>query len=87
MVLCTLINISVDLSASISWWILKNALCGTYNMGYYLMMKNRPRVPTQEQILIIELRNQVSELNTTIHRQLDIINEDDDFIIINKEDF
>jgi hypothetical protein len=91
MVLCTLINISVDLSASITWWILKNTLYGTYYMGYYLANRNRPRVPTEEEILLLELRNQFAELNTTIiNNQLTITpndNMDEDFVIITNNDY
>ena len=63
MVLCTLINISLDISANISWWILKNTVYGTY----YLITYIRPHKPTKEEIEMIELRNEISNLNKQLY--------------------
>jgi hypothetical protein len=66
MVLCTLINISLDISANISWWVLKNTLYGTY----YLITYIKPPKKSKEELELIELRKEISQLN----RQLHIIN-------------
>jgi hypothetical protein len=63
MVLCTLINISLDISANISWWILKNTLYGTY----YIISYIRPPNKTKEEIELMELRNEISQLNKQLH--------------------
>ena len=68
MVLFTLINVSLDISANISWWVFKNTLYGTY----YLISNIRYKQPepTQEEIELIQLRYEISQLN----RQLNFIN-------------
>jgi hypothetical protein len=66
MVFCTLINISLDISANISWWVLKNTLYGTY----YLITYIKPPKKSKEELELIELRKEISQLN----RQLHIIN-------------
>jgi hypothetical protein len=63
MVLFTLINISLDISASVSWWIVKNTLYGTY----YLVSYIRPPAKTKEEIELIELRKELSMLNKKLH--------------------
>ena len=52
MVLCTLINISLDISTNIAWWLTKNTLYGTY----YLITIIRPPKPTKEEIELMELK-------------------------------
>ncbi len=68
MVLFTLINVSLDISANITWWVFKNTLYGTY----YLISNIRHRTPepTQEELELIQLRYEISQLN----RQLYLIN-------------
>ncbi len=66
MVLYTLINISLDISANISWWIIKNSIYGTY----YLITYIKPPKPSKEEIELSELRREISQLN----RQLYFIN-------------
>ncbi len=68
MVFCTLINISLDISANISWWLLKNTLYGTYYLITYI--KPKTHILTKEEIELIELRREITQLN----RQLHIIN-------------
>jgi hypothetical protein len=63
MVLCTLINISLDISANISWWFLKNTFYGTY----YLITYIKPPKPTKEEIELKELRNEISQLNKQLY--------------------
>jgi hypothetical protein len=91
MVLFTLINISLDISASVSWWVVKNTLYGTYYVIKYINYK--PPKPTKEELELIELKYLVSDLNKKLHlinnkEQLinvdkEIIHLDDDFVIIN----
>jgi hypothetical protein len=63
MVLCTLINISLDISANISWWILKNSLYGTY----YLITYIKPPKPSKEEIELTELRREIGQLNRKLY--------------------
>jgi hypothetical protein len=63
MVLFTLINVSLDISTNIAWWITKNTLYGTYCLITYI----RPPKPTKEEIELTELRNEISKLNKQIH--------------------
>jgi hypothetical protein len=63
MVLFTLINVSLDISTNIAWWITKNTLYGTYCLITYI----RPPKPTKEELELIELRNEISQLNKQIH--------------------
>ena len=100
MVFCTLINISLDISANISWWVLKNTLYGTY----YLFTFIKPPKPTKEELELLELRNEISQLNRQLHiingihnnpniitrNQITLNNDniallDEDFIFINNE--
>jgi hypothetical protein len=70
MVLFTLINVSLDISTNIAWWITKNTLYGTYCLITYI----RPPKPTKEEIELIELKNLISQLNNKIHIMYDIKN-------------
>ena len=63
MVLCTLINISLDISTNIAWWLTKNTLYGTY----YLITIIRPPKPTKEEIELMELKNELGKLNKQLH--------------------
>jgi hypothetical protein len=95
MVLFTLINISLDISANVSWWVIKNTLYGTYYVITYINYK--PPAPTKEELELIELKYLVSDLNKQLHlinkdkmnvdnKLIELDNEliDDDFEIINK---
>lgn len=70
MVLFTLITISLDASACIAWWAVKNTLYGTYCLGHYLIIGPEIKQKTKEEELIIELRTSVmhelAELNNKI---------------------
>jgi hypothetical protein len=70
MVLFSLINISLDISANVSWWVIKNTFYGTY----YLVSYIRPPAKTKEEIELIELRKELSLLNKKLH----MINNIDD---------
>ena len=59
MVLFTLINVSLDISTNIAWWITKNTLYGTYCIITYMI----PKKITKEELELIELRNEISILN------------------------
>ncbi len=63
MVLVSLINISLDISTNIAWWLTKNTLYGTYYLITYL----RPHKKTKEEIELIELRNEISQLNKQLY--------------------
>jgi hypothetical protein len=78
MVLLTLINISLDVSTSISWFVVKNTLYGTYCIGYYLMKGRYTPPPSREEILLLEINNKLDKL-----KKIEI---DDDFILIEKDD-
>ena len=63
MVLCTLINISLDISTNIAWWLTKNTLYGTY----YLITIIRPPKPTKEEIELMELKKELCQLNKQLY--------------------
>ncbi len=77
MVLFSLINISLDISASISWFVVKNTLYGTYCIGYYLIKGRYTPPPSREEILLLEINNKLDKLNK--------IEIDDEFILIEKD--
>ena len=79
MVFCTLINISLDISTNISWWILKNTIYGTYYITTYLISK--PPMPTKEEIELLELRKEISILNRKLY-YIDSVNNNPNIIII-----
>ena len=68
MVLNAIINISLDISTNVSWWIIKNTLYGTYYITTYFLYST-PK-PTKEEIELIELRKEIGHLN----RKLQLIN-------------
>jgi len=63
MVFVSLVNISLDITANITWWIMKNSVYGTYYIVTYFM----PPMPTKEEIELLELRNEISSLNKKLH--------------------
>ena len=91
MVLFTLINISLDISANVSWWIIKNTLYGTYHVIKYI--NYTPPKPTKEELELIELKYLVSDLNKKIHlinrehliKDNSEFNLDDEFVIITEK--
>lgn len=66
MVFVSLVNISLDITANISWWLLKNSIYGSYYIITYFI----PPKPTKEEIEMLALRNELISLN----RQLYLIN-------------
>ena len=92
MVLFTLINISLDISASVSWWIVKNTLYGTYYVIKYINYK--PPKPTKEELELIELKYLVSDLNKQLYLinnkekliniDSELVHLDDEFVMINE---
>ncbi len=63
MVFVSLVNISLDITANITWWIVKNSIYGTYYIVAYFI----PPTPTKEEIELLELRNEISSLNKKLH--------------------
>lgn len=76
MAIVSLINISLDITANISWWILKNSVYGTYYIYTYFI----PPKPTPEEIELLALRTELTSLNrqlyllTSIHNNPSIVN-------------
>ncbi len=75
MVLVSLINISLDISTNIAWWLTKNTLYGTYYLITYL----RPHKKTQEELELLELRNEINQLTKQLH-MINIINNNPNII-------
>ena len=95
MVLFALINISLDISASISWFVVKNTLYGTYYLGNYLIKGRNPPPPTNEEILLIEINNKLDKLDKIVKKNNENHqenqeddnnqeNQEEDFILIEK---
>ena len=80
MALCALINISLDISTNITWWIITTSCKYTFYGTYYLITIIRPPKPTKEEIELMELKNEITQLNKklyiihNIHNNLNIIN-------------
>ena len=70
MVQISLINISLDTSANIAWWMITTSCKYTLYGTYYLITYFMPQKKTKEEIELIELKNEIIQLN----RQLHIIN-------------
>jgi hypothetical protein len=70
MVQISLINISLDASTNIAWWMIKTSCKYTLYGTYYLITYFIPPKKTKEEIELIELKNEIIQLN----RQLHIIN-------------
>ena len=63
MVLCTLVNISLDITANLTLWILKQSLYSSYYVYTYFI----PPPPTKEEIELLALKNEIKSLNKQIH--------------------
>ncbi len=78
----SLINISIDSPLNISWWVVKNVLYGTYCLSYYLIYGNK-KTQTNEEILLLELKKEISELDKKIEMCNSHKNTETDFILLN----
>jgi hypothetical protein len=63
MVFVSLVNISLDITANITWWVVKNTIYSSYYIYTYFI----PPPPTKEQIEMLELRNEIISLNKQLH--------------------
>jgi hypothetical protein len=67
MALCALINISLDISTNITWWIITTSCKYTFYGTYYLITIIRPPKPTKEEIELMELKNELIQLNKKLY--------------------
>jgi len=67
MALCALINISLDISTNITWWIITTSCKYTFYGTYYLITIIRPPKPTKEEIELMELKNEINQLNKKLY--------------------
>jgi hypothetical protein len=67
MALCALINISLDISTNITWWIITTSCKYTFYGTYYLITIIRPPKPTKEEIELMELKNEITQLNKKLY--------------------
>ena len=79
----SLINISIDSPLTMSWWVIKNVLYGSYCLTHYLIYGSKKKL-TQEEILLLELKKEISELDkkVDIYYHNDNKEIDKEFIII-----
>jgi hypothetical protein len=64
----SLISISIDSPFAMSWWVVKNVLYGSYCLSYYLIYGSKTQQPrvTREEIMLLELKKELSELDKKI---------------------
>jgi hypothetical protein len=67
MALCALINISLDISTNITWWIITTSCKYTFYGTYYLITIIRPPKPTKEELELMELKNELIQLNKKLY--------------------
>ena len=67
MVQISLINISLDTSANIAWWMITTSCKYTLYGTYYLITYFMPQKKTKEEIELIELKNEIIQLNKQLH--------------------
>ena len=65
MVLFALTNITMDITLGVTWWVVKNAVYGTYCLGSYLFCTTEPPKEDKE---MLELKYQIAELNKKLDR-------------------
>ncbi len=59
----SLISISIDSPLTMSWWVIKNVVYGSYCLTYYLIYGSQK---SQEEIMLLELKKEISELDKKI---------------------
>ena len=67
MPICTLINISLDISTNVAWWVLTTSCKYTYYGTYYIITYIRPPKPTKEEIELMELKTELHQLNKHLY--------------------
>ena len=67
MALCALINISLDISTNITWWIISTSCRYTFYGTYYLITYIRPPKPTKEEMELMELKTEINHLNKKLY--------------------
>lgn len=55
----------MDITLGVTWWVVKNAIYGTYCLGSYLFCTTEP---PQEDKEMLELKYQIAELNKKLDR-------------------
>lgn len=81
MPICTLINISLDISTNVAWWMITTSCKYTYYGTCYIITYIRPPPPTKEEIELMELKSELYQLNKklyifhNIHNNPNIINK------------
>lgn len=67
----SLISISIDSPLTMSWWVVKNVLYGSYCLTYYIIYGSKKQ-PTTEEIMLLELKKELSELD----KKIDVLTAD-----------
>jgi hypothetical protein len=67
MPICTLINISLDISTNIAWWVVTTSCKYTVYGTYYIITYIRPPKPTKEEIELMELKTELHQLNKKLY--------------------
>ena len=55
----------MDITLGVTWWVVKNAVYGTYCLGSYLFCTTEPPKEDKE---MLELKYQIAELNKKLDR-------------------
>ncbi len=79
MVFVSLLNISLDITTNITWWVVKNSIYGTYYIVTYFI----PPAPTKEELEMLELKQEISSLNKKLH-MINSINNNPNIITRNQ---
>jgi hypothetical protein len=78
----SLISISIDSPLTMSWWVVKNVLYGSYCLTYYLIYGSKKQ-QTQEEInqmlLLLELKKELGDLD----KKLSILTSDNNLTLDN----
>jgi hypothetical protein len=67
MPICTLINISLDISTNIAWWVITTSCKYTFYGTYYIIAYIKPPKPTKEEIELMELKTELYQLNKKLY--------------------
>ncbi len=82
----SLISISIDSPLTMSWWVLKNVLYGSYCLTYYLIYGSKKQYQEINQSLLLELKKDLGELDKKIdiyHNKSDTNTKGDNILEIN----